>query len=499
MYCNKPTRRTFLVGAAALGSAGLVSKAQAQSGPLDAKRSLFDRAPFPVYALPERITFGLNRHEMAKFDELGHADYLEYQLAPELIDDTECELKLNQFISLNCTPYQCLKELPAGIWEEHEATLAIMLRRIYSKRQLQEVMTEFWLEHFNVFRDTTVDEVIPTHVNTIRKYALSSFHTLLTNVVKSGALLSYLDNVDSSKYGTNQNLAREFMELHTLGVGNYSEADVQTVAEILTGWSLNGYYQWPWTDNATSDWGKFQFYPDRHISNKSHYFLGNQAEHFIPAGGQEQFETVMQRLALHPATARHLCRKLARKFLNYEPTEALVEAAANSFLASNGSIKTVLRYLLTEARFRKYWAPKLKRPMHLIASGIRSVNGICGDMESLFWEMLHGMKNGPLLYGPPDGYPDELNVWIDNMRPRFYMGFQLPTNRLWDTTADVFSLVKGRVPSQIASAIDRHLTGGRMSYENKKLLVEYMGSAPNNTVIREAWSLGMVSPEFQLH
>jgi len=435
---------------------------------------------------------------MALYDQMGHTDYLEYHLAPELIDDTECEVKLNQFVSLNSTPYQCLKELPSDVSEEWEALLAIMMRRIYSKRQLQEVMTEFWLDHFNIFRDTTLDEVVPTHVATVRKYALSSFHTLLTNVIKSGAILSYLDNVDSSKFGTNQNLAREFLELHTMGVGNFTEADVQTVTEILTGWSLNGYYQWPWTQNATSDWGKFQFYSDRHI-NKSHYFLGNQAEHYIPAGGQEQFETVMQRVALHPATARHICRKLARKFLSYEPSEALVEAAATSFLASNGSIKTVLRYLLNENRFRKHWKPKFKRPMHLIASGLRAVNGLSGDMDSLYWEVLNGMKHGPLSWAPPNGYPDELNVWVDNMRPRFYLGFQLPTNRLWNTTCDVLSLVKGRVPSQIASAIDRHLTGGRMSYETKQLLIEFMGSTPNNTVIREAWSLGMVSPEFQLH
>jgi uncharacterized protein (DUF1800 family) len=149
-------------------------------------------------------------------------------------------------------------------------------------------MVEFWLDHFNAYIYSSIKELWPNHIATIRRYALSSFHTLLTNVIKSCQVMAYLDNLQNVRGYMNQNFARELLELHTLGVdGGYTERDVETVTRVFTGWGMEGYYEWPWDETTNSNWGRFRFYADRH-DRSGGYFLGNDPEHLIPVGDQSQ-------------------------------------------------------------------------------------------------------------------------------------------------------------------------------------------------------------------
>lgn len=496
------SRRAFLqAGAASIGALALAQTSKAQDwaggriqpGPIGTERGM------GTYGLVNRITYGVTREEADRFDNIGYAAYLEEQLSPLEIDDSECASRLRQFQSLDMTPYNCLRGLDESIDPSWECVQSQIVRAIYSKRQLQEIMVEFWLDHFNVYIHNSASELMPTHIATIRKYCLGSFHTLLTNVVKQVQVMWYLDNLNNVNGFTNQNFGRELLELHTLGVdGGYTQRDVETATAVFTGWGMDGYYEWPWDQTTNRNWGKFKFYADKHDTSQR-YFMGDLPEHLIPAGGQAQGDLLLQRLATHPSTAWNIARKLCRKFLSYEPSYNTIEAAANAFLSSNGNIRTVLNYILRDIRLSKWYKPKFKRPYHFTISSLRAMRAEMTDSESIIWELLNNMRQVPLHWAPPNGYPDAMNVWVENLRPRWYMAFQMPMNWLWNARVDVYGLFKDRTRDGVIRAIERNLFGGPMSAVRREQFRGVLNSTATNTQIREAFGLALASPEFQMY
>lgn len=302
-----------------------------------------------------RITFGATPELMAEVETLGPLDFLEQQLAPNMIDDSAFE-------------QQIAESMPSNRAELQRYALMHM---IYSKRQLQEVMTWFWDNHFNTHLNTSRNDADGVEFansvayelaenNQFRANALGNFRQLLGISAKSPSMLIYLDSISNVAEDANENYAREVMELHTLGVdGGYSEDDVAHAAEVLTGWTIR--------NNA------FFFDASRHNS-AGQSVLGS----YIPAGGVEQGEHFLDLLAQHSSTARYICSKLLTLLVSDTPPASLLGRCATTFAEnsfSQNQIEVVLREILTSPEFNAEYRSKIKTPVELIVSVIRNLSG----------------------------------------------------------------------------------------------------------------------------
>jgi uncharacterized protein (DUF1800 family) len=304
-----------------------------------------------------------------------------------------------------------------------ELQQAKVLRAIYGERQLEEVMTDFWFNHFNVFINKDQDQYFVTSYerDAIRANALGKFHDLLVAVAKSPAMLYYLDNwvsigpnsqaagnrpgqapnPNAPVKGLNENYGRELMELHTLGVdGGYTQADVTQVARVFTGWTVQPMDQ---------GWG-FVFDPKRHDPGEKVVMGKSIAENGINEGLE-----VLDLLAKSPATARFISTKLARRFVADDPPPALVEAMAQKFLSSDGDVKEVLR---TMVHSKEFWSPdvyrkKVKTPLEFVASAVRATGT---QVQNPFPIVQALSKMGMPLYQmqPPTGYSTRSDAWMNS-------------------------------------------------------------------------------------
>ncbi|MFB9244292.1 DUF1800 domain-containing protein [Massilia antarctica] len=300
-----------------------------------------------------------------------------------------------------------------------ETAEARLLRAIYSPRQLEEVMVDFWFNHFNVAASKgNVQALVASYErDAIRPYVFGSFRQLLGATARHPAMLYYLDNYLSAgpapadaragakakPRGLNENYARELMELHTLGVdGGYTQRDVTELARMLTGWTYN-------QRALIGEDQLFRFDARRHDQGAKTW-LGRA----VPAQGQAEGEMALDVLAVHPATARHLSYKLAQYFVQDEPPPALVERMARTWQTSAGDIRAVLRVLFASDEFM---APasvgaKFKTPYRYVVSAARASAAPLDDIGPLLAAM---NQLGMPLYGcqTPDGYKNTEAAWMN--------------------------------------------------------------------------------------
>ncbi len=310
-----------------------------------------------------------------------------------------------------------------------------ILRAVYSNRPLEEVLTDFWFNHFNVYLDKGADRYLVTTYerDVIRPHVLGTFHDLLLATAQSPAMLFYLDNWQSAgpapnpnpnrkrERGLNENYGRELMELQTLGVdGGYTQKDVTEVARCFTGWTIR----------EPNRGGGFDFNPRMHDNGEKHV-LGVT----IPAGGgMEDGLKVIDILSHHPSTAHFISRQLAVRFVSDDPPAALVDRMANTFLSTGGDLREVMRTMLNSPEFEDpaNFRAKVKSPLEMVASAIRAVDG---DIDYAF-----GLQNllnqlGEPLYRKqePTGYSNRGADWLNSASLAARMNFAI-------------SLASGKVP-----------------------------------------------------
>jgi len=403
-------------------------------------------------------------------------------------------------------------QLPERIIAELQASR--ILRAVYSERQLQEVMVDFWTNHFNVFSGKGADKWLLTSYDrdTIRPNALGNFHDLLVATAESPAMLFYLDNFQSvspnapqggrpnqprrtvlgnprlggpfpgvrvrggvfggnrpifgqpgapqpakqqqksqPKRGINENYARELMELHTLGVdGGYTQKDVQEVARCFTGWTI----RLPRGGNGSdADAGKF-FFNARLHDNGEKTVLG----HKIPAGGgMNDGLMVLDILAHHPSTAKFISTKLCRALVNDSPSPALVARVAEAFTKSSGDIRETLRAIFTSPEFNapETYRAKTKAPFELAVSSIRALGGDTNGAAGLHQWIA---KMGEPLYGylTPNGYPNTAEAWVNtgSLLERLNFALALVSNRIPGTHVDLARFT-GEAMANGAGALDK--------------------------------------------
>lgn len=567
-----------------------------------------------VLHLLDRTSFGPRPGEVEHVLKMGWQKYLDEQLHPERIDDQALEQKLkniesqrlnNSELARNYYPPQqviaaALKargldladmkggqvnadQMTADKAKEQanddatrrrearrvlaeagykpgqqliaETQAAKIQRAVYSERQLQEVMTDFWFNHFNVYMQKGADRVLTTAYerDTIRPRVFGKFEDLLKATAESPAMLWYLDNWQSAtpnmkvpafnnrnelrqlknsqeltKFdrqrlkqmremmaqrnaqnpqnpqakpqpkrmprGINENYAREIMELHTLGVdGGYTQKDVQEVARCFTGWTLRNPRA-----GAEFFFGKFMH------DDGEKTVLGKK----IPAGGgiQDGY-VVIHILATHPATAKFISTKLARKFVADSPPPALVNKMAQTFQKTEGDIREVLKTMFNAAEF---WAPevyraKIKTPFEMTVSAVRAL-GADTNGNPQFHRWIAQMGEGLFLMQPPTGYPDTAEHWVNTgaLLERMNFALALSANRIVGTRADLSKvapsapltsqaqwvdhyakvLLRGEVSPQTRATIDKSLSENQLAMNKRPDTAKIVG-------------LLLGSPEFQ--
>ena len=335
-----------------------------------------------------------------------------------------------------------------------ELMQARLIRAVDSERQLQEVLTDFWFNHFNVFIGKGVVRNYLTEYerDAIRPHVLGSFRELLGAVAKSPAMLFYLDNWQSSApgerpeltelerrlndsrlspaarqrlqsrlqqmrpaqpaRGLNENYARELLELHTLGVdGGYTQNDVVALARILTGWTIE----------QPRQGGGFIFRAATHDTGTK-VLLGKT---FGPAG-QSEGEFALDLLAAHPATARHIATKLAQRFVADEPSTAVIDRAARVFTDTRGDLRAVVRAIITSPEFfaADVQRTKVKTPIEFLVSAVRATGATITNAQPLVGAL---QTLGMPLYGsqPPTGYGTAASDWVNTGALLARMNFAL--------------------------------------------------------------------------
>jgi uncharacterized protein (DUF1800 family) len=510
-----------------------------------------------------RLAFGPGPGDVERVRRLGVRAYIDQQLHPERLPDAAVAARLAGFETLTKSTRELALEyfLPAQMArreqqrqtvqdpsmtpgtqpsrrdtlnpEQMEALRAQrtvltelaqqkILRAVYSERQLQEVMVDFWFNHFNVFAGKGQTRVYLTEYerDAIRPHALGRFRDLLRATAESPAMLFYLDNWQSAANpdaktmtipggragsrmrgpgffnrprtmadlpasaqnrrprGLNENYARELMELHTLGVdGGYTQKDVQEVARAFTGWTIANPRQG----------GGFIFEPRMH-DDGAKLVLGHRIE---PGGGRKDGEQVLDVLAGQPATATFISTKLARRFVSDDPPQALVERAAAAFRRTGGDIREVVRVIITSREFfdESAYRAKIKTPFEFVTSAIRATNA---DARSVLSVVQTLQQLGMPLYGcqPPTGYADKAEAWVNTgaLLNRMNFAVALASGRL--RGIQMSPAIASQTPADARSALVTEVLAGDLSSSTA-------GTVAKAEATSQAVALVLGSPEFQ--
>ena len=454
-----------------------------------------------------RTSFGPTREAVQRVNRIGIRTYLDEQLRPERISDSLVEEKLAALKTMRLSSRELVELYPPpqvartqtgqpGTMAQPmqgsrfiilELQQARLLRALYSQRQLYEVMVDFWSNHFNIFAAKGADRWLATAYDrdTIRPHALGRFKDLLLATAQSPAMLFYLDNWLSAsafrggmgpnnlRRGLNENYARELMELHTVGVdGGYSQKDVQEVARCFTGWTIR------------QPRGEAEFYFEPRIhDNGEKIVLGTR----IPSGGgMDDGKRVLSLLADHPATARFIALKLARRLISDDPPPSIVTKGAEAFRQSDGAILTVLRAIIDSPEFfsAEAYQAKVKKPLEFVASALRLTGAETQVTHQLLLRYLGRMGEPLFLAQPPTGYPDVGASWTspDMLLTRINFVTDLVANRIPgsrvrpDAVSDRDALIRMIAPDALSTTTR---------------------SALADTESKQAIALLMAAPEFQ--
>jgi len=521
-------------------TSGAVAKEDSASTKLDKKF----KGKLPITELTEdeaimhamnRLGYGPGPGDVERIRKMGLEKWIDQQLHPDSIDDSALEQRLQRYPTLNMSAKALIEEYPQagqvikkeGITKEEyeqqmkekqrnaesqvivtgnenldkaqqqlaklqgpgrivaELSMAKVDRAVYSNRQLQAVMEDFWFNHFNVFANKAEDKwLLPSYVrDTIRPRTMGKFEDLLLATAKSPAMLIYLDNSQSAdpnavrqmeaekamrraryggtfaggmaptpgtfpgpvtsapgpgaaapakkpERGLNENYGREVMELHTVGVdGGYTQQDVIQMAECLTGWTVREPRKDP------------EFFFDDHIHAQGRKVVMGRTFSY---GGEKDGEEALKMLANHPNTAKFISTELARHFVSDNPPPALVERMSVQYSVTQGDIRSVLKTMIYSPEFwsKETYRAKVKTPYELVASTARALNAeVTITLPIAQWV---GRMGEPLfLCQPPNGYSDKAETWVNTgaLLNRLNFALSLAGDKVAGATVDLKSML----------------------------------------------------------
>ena len=505
-----------------------------------------------------RLGYGARPGEVERLRAEGLSAWIERQLAPGRISDEAVEQALGAYPVLPLTAAELYRDYPparpqdvqrfqAGQMTPQEIRevfppnrrpavitaqlqAAKLTRAVLSERQLEEVMVDFWLNHFNVYAlKGPVRWMVPDYERrALRPHALGRFRDLVVATAQHPAMLYYLDNWLSTrddfvlppsrggrKLGLNENYARELMELHTLGVdGGYTQQDVIEVARCFTGWTID----------RPQQGGGFVFRAATHDRGEKRV-LGT----VIPAGGgQDDGLAVIDLLVRHPSTARFISTKLVRRFVSDEPPPALVERAARTFRSTGGDIRAVLVTIFSAPEFISAEAQhaKVKTPLEVVASAARVLGVRLESPEEATQGRAAVMGGGAVLARQvaalgeplyeaqaPTGHPDVAEAWVSAsaLLSRMNFALALAHNRLPGARVELAPFLEGvdrRQPARVLDRLFAVVLRGQVSPDTRRVLGAQLENpeivrataddrGPRNTDVEKLTALVLGSPEFQ--
>jgi uncharacterized protein (DUF1800 family) len=505
-----------------------------------------------------RLGYGARPGEVERVRAEGLSAWIERQLEPGRISDEAVEPALGAYPVLPLTAAELYRDYPParpqdvqrfqagqmtpqeirGVFPPNRRPAVItaqlqaakLTRAVLSERQLEEVMVDFWFNHFNVYAlKGPVRWMVPDYERqALRPHALGRFRDLVVATAQHPAMLYYLDNWLSTrddfvlppsrggrKLGLNENYARELMELHTLGVdGGYTQQDVIEVARCFTGWTID----------RPQEGGGFLFRPVTHDRGEKRV-LGT----VIPAGGgQDDGLAVIDLLVRHPSTARFISTKLVRRFVSDEPPPALVERAARTFRSTGGDIRAVLVTIFSAPEFISEEAQhaKVKTPLEVVASAARVLGVRLESPEEATQGRAAVMGGGAVLARQvaalgeplyeaqaPTGHPDVAEAWVSAsaLLSRMNFALALAHNRLPGARVELAPFLEGvdrRQPAQVLDRLFAVVLRGQVSPDTRRVLGAQLENpeivrataddrGPRNTDVEKLTALVLGSPEFQ--
>jgi len=542
----------LLTLAAAVASLGARHAAPRQSPP----RQLPALTPHDsaLHAL-DRLAYGPRPGEVDAVAAGGVMNWIDGQLSPDQLDDRLVAERATAFLILRYDPRDLARLYAAARNERREGRqggkdeemgrrlageveqLAVV-RAALSRRQLYEVMVDFWANHFNVFFGKGADRVLaPSYIEeTLRPRTFGKFADLLIATARSPAMLFYLDNWESvapgsappavtrprlgarpwfgrGRYvpgfsrepaqadsqrqrvlermpkGINENYARELLELHTLGVdGGYTQQDVIEVARIFTGWSIK----------RPQQGGGFEFHDWAHDDGEK-TVLGVR----FPAGhGTDEGVRLLKLLASLPATMHHVSRKLCQRLVNDEPPDGCVDDAVAAWKRSSGDMREVVRAIVHGPDF---WAPqniraKVKTPLEFVVSAVRAVGGD-PDTTPRLAQVVARLGQPLYRHVAPDGYPEREEAWVNSgaLLDRMNVAVALAAGRLPGVTVALEAVAPATADAeQLIAAVNDGVLGGAMSDNTRRVIREELAAAPDPVAARAlAVGLTLGGPEFQ--
>ncbi len=457
-----------------------------------------------------RLAFGPRPGELAAFNALGTTDtarltaWVTQQLAPSAIDDSACDaiLAAQNFTSLHKTLAEAWQDYHVNRIDDryrplYETDAATWLRAVYSKRQLNEALADFWHNHFNLYGRMTVVGSTFVHWDrdVIRAHMLGNFRQMLEAVATAPAMLYFLDNYINSRSGPNENWARELIELHTLGGENYRgpgrqadvpgydagqpvgyvDDDVYEATRSFTGWRIN---------DSTSLGNTGAFYYDESWHDR---FQKTVLGKYI-APDQEALRDgrdVLDALAAHPGTGRYIARKLCRRFISDTPPEALIQQAAALFTAQKDApdqLTQVVRLIVLSDAFRTTWGEKIKRPYEAVAGALRAVNATFVPTNSFYWRF-DDMGQELFRWPAPDGFPDVKDAWGGSVPMVYRWRFinYLMENGITDVAVNVVAQTPATTltPNALADFWISRILGRGMAGGGRAQIVELLARGRN--------------------
>ncbi len=464
------------------------SETSGDSAATPAVTAVDDDLPEPMAArVLGRAGFGWSRAGRAEIASLGFDGWVAGQLDPASIADPDGAAWVARSSSAGLSAAGILKSFRAPALDLRALALA---RATCSTRQLFERTVELWNDWFHVDQERGECRVLKTVEDrgAIRAHALGSFRELLGAVTKSGAMLEYLDNRSNSAAAPNENFARELLELHTLGTGEFGERDVREAARCFTGWTM--------VPRADPRYGEFEFRAELHDEGPK-VVLGLTLD---ADGGVRDGERVLDMLAAHPATARRVAKRFAARFLGENAPPAAVAAAESAFARTGGDVRAVLRATLRREYFDEAEARgsrRCTRPFDLVVALLRATGAHVDDFSGLVDE-LAGLGHAPFAWPSPDGYPDGRAHWEAAFAARCALCERFFAGVIPGVSLQTLPVESAASPEEFVALIDRRLTGGRLSVGERAVLTRRARDLWPMTTdrARRMWALAACSPGF---
>jgi uncharacterized protein (DUF1800 family) len=445
-----------------------------------------------------RMSFGVTTKMIARAESIGLEAFVEEQLNPEALDTNELERQIGKLEVMNSTATELFQSEQRGRLVG-EFIMATLTRQLRNPRQFYEITVDFWTNHFNIYLLGGVTGLLKIFDDrdVIRPNALGTFPELLRASVHSPAMLTYLDQAQSTREAPNENYARELLELHTVGVdGGYTHFDIKELARALTGWSVTGRRE----VQAGLEAGQFIFRQRLHDPGEKQV-LG----YTIPAeSGLRGGEDFLDFLANHPNTSQFIARKMATRFVADDPPQSIIAPLAETFQSTNGDIRAMLRTLIFSDEFAASSGQKIKRPLEFFISVLRVTGAEIDPQRGRLRDLTTALKmlgQVPYQWSPPNGYPDFSAWWLttSGMLNRWNFAMHATTGGLRGMSIPLRSLLRtADSPADVVDVLSLEFLGSPLPPDARDILVAFVSDGNLDETVPAAAGLILGSPYFQV-